>query len=79
MRVCVEAVKHILASGSCHDNEMRNLKAVLFHLDECTSGDTLGLPPTVVGQVLLSVCKVGGEHETVGCGGPVPSAAAAGD
>ena len=68
LRVCVEAVKHVLASGSCHDNEMRNLKAVLFHLDECTSGETLGLPPTVVGQVLLSMCKVG--WETVSCGGP---------
>lgn len=64
LRVCIEAVKHIVASGSCHDSEMRSLKTVLGHLDDCTSGSMLGLPPSVVGQVLLSVCKVGGVHVT---------------
>ena len=60
LRVCIEAMKHILVNDSCHDNEMRGLKTVLVHLDECTSGNTLELSPSMVGQVLLCVCKVCG-------------------
>ena len=62
--VCVEAVKHIVASGNCQESEMRSLKTVLGHLDDCTMGSMSGLPPSVVGQVLLSMCKVRGVHLT---------------
>ena len=58
VRVCIEAMKHILANDSCHDNEMSALKTVLVHLDGCVSATVSELSPSLVQQVLLSLCKV---------------------
>ena len=58
LRVCIEAMKHILANDGCHDNEMSALKTALVHLDRCVSETVLELSPSLVPQVLLSLCKV---------------------